>query len=140
MKEPLQLSISSIQHIGIPVISLVRSEAFYKRLGFTNVMQAHFMHEGDVGTCIMMKRGEIVIELYELPEKDREAIRNRKDGHIDHIAFGVPDIDAAFAVLKAGGFSIIEEAPVMLNFWQNGCKYFNITGPDGERLEFNQIL
>jgi len=21
-----------------------------------------------------------------------------------------------------------------------GCKYFNILGPDGERLEFNQIL
>jgi lactoylglutathione lyase len=27
-----------------------------------------------------------------------------------------------------------------LPFWKNGCKYFNITGPDGERLEFNQIL
>jgi len=26
-------------------------------------------------------------------------------------------------------------APAMLD-----CKYFNITGPDGERLEFNQIL
>ena len=24
--------------------------------------------------------------------------------------------------------------------WKNGCKYFNVLGPDGERLEFNQIL
>jgi lactoylglutathione lyase len=27
-----------------------------------------------------------------------------------------------------------------LAFWSKGCKYFNILGPDGERLEFNQIL
>jgi hypothetical protein len=25
-------------------------------------------------------------------------------------------------------------------FWKNRCKYFIMTGPDGERLEFNQIL
>ena len=31
-------------------------------------------------------------------------------------------------------------AKVFLPFWKNGCNYLNITGPDGERLEFNQIL
>ena len=44
------------------------------------------------------------------------------------------------AVAVVAGFKVIEEAPVFLPFWKNGCKYFNITGPDGERLEFNQIL
>ncbi len=38
------------------------------------------------------------------------------------------------------GFHPIEAAPVKLDFWENGCMYFNILGPDGERLEFNQIL
>jgi lactoylglutathione lyase len=50
------------------------------------------------------------------------------------------DIDQAYRELKDGGFRLIEKAPVFLPFWKNGCKYFNITGPDGERLEFNQIL
>lgn len=140
MINPLQLSIRAIQHIGIPVTSIIVSEAFYKRLGFINVMQANFSHNHEPGTCIMMKRGDIIIELYQLPGSELENIARRKDGHIDHIAFDVPDIDEAFAALKAGGFTVLEEAPVFLNFWQNGCKYFNISGPDGERLEFNQVL
>jgi lactoylglutathione lyase len=140
MNNPLQLSIRAIQHIGIPVTSIIVSEAFYKRLGFINVMQAEFLHNHEPGTCIMMKRGDMIIELYQLPGSELENIVRRKDGHIDHIAFDVPDIDEAFAVLKAGGFTVLEDTPVFLNFWQNGCKYFNISGPDGERLEFNQVL
>ena len=34
----------------------------------------------------------------------------------------------------------IDNITTHLSFWKNGCNYFNITGPDGERLEFNQIL
>ena len=45
-----------------------------------------------------------------------------------------------FNLLKSSSFKVIEEQPVFLPFWSNGCKYFNILGPDGERLEFNQIL
>jgi len=29
---------------------------------------------------------------------------------------------------------------VYLPFWEKGCKYFYILGPDGERLEFCEIL
>lgn len=129
-----------IQHVGIPVTNIVASEAFYKRLGFEKVMQSSFDYNGGKGEVIMMKRGDIVMEIYQMPEAELAAIKNRKDGHIDHVAFDVEDIDIAFAELKSEGFSIIEEAPVFLPFWNNGCKYFNIPGPDGERLEFNQIL
>jgi lactoylglutathione lyase len=87
-----------------------------------------------------MKLNDMIIELYQLPENELKEIRDRNNGHIDHIAFDVDDIDETFEVLKAASFNIIEEQPVFLSFWKNGCKYFNITGPDGERLEFNQIL
>lgn len=140
MAETVQLAIRSIQHVGIPVTNINASEAFYKRLGFVNAMQAMFSHNGEQGTCIMMKRNDIVIELYQFPDKELEQIRNRKDGHVDHIAFDVPDINEAFSTLSAAGFTILEDAPVFLQFWKNGCRYFNILGPDGERLEFNQIL
>jgi catechol 2,3-dioxygenase-like lactoylglutathione lyase family enzyme len=132
--------IRSLQHIGIPVTDIAVSEAFYTRLGFHKVMQKPFEMDGKTGTCIMMKQGTILIELYQMPEHRLQEIRKRADGHIDHFAFVVEDIDSTFKALKEARFQIIEEEPVFLHFWERGCKYFNILGPDGERLEFNQTL
>lgn len=134
------LTLKRIQHIGIPVTNLERSEAFYQRLGFENVMTSAFTHNGGQGKVAMMQSSEIIIEIYQMPDPELSEIKQRKDGHVDHVAFDVDDIDLTFETLKQGGFTILEEAPVFLPFWKNGCKYFNITGPDGERLEFNQIL
>jgi lactoylglutathione lyase len=140
MEQPVQLFLRGIQHIGLPVTDIKRSEAFYSKIGFAKVMEAAFDYNGDTGTCIMMKRDNMIFELYQLPAFESEKIKNRQDGHIDHIAFDVPDIDVTFSTLKSAGFNVLEEAPVFLSFWKNGCRYFNITGPDGERLEFNQKL
>ena len=134
------IKISKIQHIGIPVTNLKASETFYESLGFENVMPATFIHNGEEGNVSMMKSGEVIIEIYQMPEAELTEIRQRKSGHIDHIAFDVDDIDLVFNELKSKGFNIVEDAPVFLPFWQNGCKYFNILGPNRERLEFNQIL
>ena len=82
----------------------------------------------------------MILELYQMPEAELQEIRSRRDGHIDHIAFDVDAIEDAFAELKGAGFAVIEAEPVFLPFWKSGCKYFNVLGPDGERLEFNQIL
>lgn len=129
-----------LQHVGIPVTDVGISEAFYEQLGFSKAMQSPFQDDGKTGTCVMMKNGEVIIELYQLPEQKLKEIRERKDGHIDHITFDVDDIDSAFTALKNGSLHVIEEEPVFLPFWENGCKYFNVLGPDGERLEFNQLL
>jgi lactoylglutathione lyase len=136
----MNLKLNHIQHIGIPVTNIKVSEAFYEKLGFKNVMDATFAYNGDNGIVAMMKLNEMIIELYQMPQAAQAEISNRKNGHIDHIAFDVNDIEHAFNELKVNGFNIIEEKPVFLAFWQKGCKYFNITGPDGERLEFNQII
>src|SRR5262249_39737068 len=138
--EKVSLSLTDIQHVGIPVTNISVSENFYSNLGFDNVMRSTFIHEKEEGVCVMMQQGNIVIELYQMPAKELAAIAARNDGHVDHVAFDVKDIDNTFAVLKKAGYHIIEDAPVKLNFWKNGCKYFNIFGPDSERLEFNQVL
>ncbi len=75
-----------------------------------------------------------------MPASHLSEITNRKDGHIDHVAFDVDDVDLTFKILKENNFIILENKPVFLNFWNKGCKYFNILGPDGERLEFNEII
>ena len=136
----MKLEINRLQHIGLPITDIATSQAFYERLGFQQVMHANFMHQGAQGKVSMMKREDIMIELYQMPEPELSLVKLRKDGHIDHIAFDVSDIDATFSLLKNEGFAVVEEAPVFLNFWEKGCKYFNILGPDGERLEFCQIL
>ena len=135
----MKLKINGLQHIGIPVTDIIRSGKFYKLLGFENVMQASFDYNNDNGTCIMMQFGKIIIELYQMPEEELKNIRLRKDGYIDHIAFDVDDIEETFLELSKNGFQIIESQPVFLNFREKSCWYFNITGPEGERLEFNQI-
>jgi len=140
MPQPVHLSLENIQHVGIPVTNIEVSENFYRNLGFENVMRAIFVHQNETGICIMMRQGTIVIELYQLPQKELAGIAARKDGHVDHVAFDVADIDKTFSVLAKAGYHIIEEAPVHLNFWKNGCRYFNVLGPDGERLEFNEVL
>jgi catechol 2,3-dioxygenase-like lactoylglutathione lyase family enzyme len=136
----MNLKLNHIQHTGIPVTDIKISEAFYGRLGFRNVMASTFKSNGGKGTVAMMKLNNMILELYQMPEAELKEIGERKNGHIDHIAFDVDNIDETFRELKAAAFNIIEEQPVFLAFWKNGCKYFNITGPDGERLEFNQIL
>ena len=136
----MNIKINHLQHIGIPVTNLKVSEIFYQRLGFKNVMDSSFIFNGGKGLVVMMKSGEVIMELYQMPESELAEIRSRKNGHIDHIAFDVSDINEAFDVLKKASFHIVEDSPVFLPFWKNGCKYFNILGPDGERLEFNQIL
>lgn len=136
----MNIKLNHIQHIGIPVTDINVSADFYQRFGFENVMAATFDYNAGKGKVAMMKLNEMVIELYEMPESELQEIRRRSNGHIDHIAFDVDDIDKTFDELKKNNFNILEERPVFLSFWKNGCKYFNITGPDGERLEFNQIL
>jgi lactoylglutathione lyase len=136
----MNFKITKIQHIGIPVTDLKKSEAFYETLGFENVMTSTFIHKGEEGRVSMMQSGDVIIEIYQMPELELDEIRRRQNGHVDHIAFDVDDIDAVFSELKSKHFTIVEEAPVFLPFWKHGCKYFNMIGPDGERLEFNQIL
>lgn len=136
----MNLKINRLQHVGMPVTDIAISKSFYEGLGFKNVMETNFDYEEGVGTVAMMKRAEIIVELYQMPEPELTKVKLRSNGRIDHIAFDVDDIDETFALLKTNGYQIPEGEPQFLKFWKNGCKYFFIIGPDGERLEFCQVL
>jgi lactoylglutathione lyase len=140
MSTLLQGNLKGLQHLGIPVTDLERSVEFYTRFGFRDVMRREIPTEDDTVKVAMMQKDSTTIEMYQLTGDELQEVRTRTDGHIDHIAFNVDDIDKAFAELKAAGMETIEDAPVFLNFWEKGCKYFAVRGPDGEKLEFNQII
>ena len=137
----LENNINGIQHLGIPVTNLERSKAFYAAFGFTVVMEKEFLSEGETVRAAMVKKDDLTIELYQLPEAECREITRRGDGHIDHIALNVLDIEQAYADIQKSGFEILEtNAPVFLPFWANGVKFFTVRGPDGEKVEVNQIL
>jgi lactoylglutathione lyase len=128
------------QHLGLPVTNLQTSKAFYVKLGFHEVMSASLpAPEGAVQVAMMDLNG-FILELYQLTGAALEAIRGRTHGHIDHLALDVGDIDAVFQAVRTAGLIPLEDAPVNLPFWERGVRYFNILGPDGEKVEFNQRL
>lgn len=127
-------------HLGIPVTNLEKSKAFYQQFGFQEIMYAEIPVNGDAIKAVMIQKEDFIIELYQLVGAELAEIGTRKDGHIDHIALNVVDIEQAYTELQAAGMEMLEDAPVYIDFWDNGSKYFNVRGPDGEKLEFNQIL
>ncbi len=88
----------------------------------------------------MLELQGFILEFYQLLPSDLEEICCRGDGLIDHFALDMGDIKQAFVDLIAAGLQPLEDAPVELPFWENAVKYFSIRGPDGEKIEFNQIL
>jgi catechol 2,3-dioxygenase-like lactoylglutathione lyase family enzyme len=133
-------NILGFQHLGLPVTDINRSEAFYSRLGFKTAMKTELPSDGDAVKVVMMELKGFVLELYQLTGNELAEVRTRADGHIDHFALNVQDIDRAFADVRASGLTALEDAPVFLPFWDKGVKYFSMRGPDGEKVEFNQII
>jgi len=127
-------------HLGIPVTHLSRTEEFYERFGFRRVMRAAVPAGQEEIRVSMMENNGFILEFYQPLPPDLFGIRGRNDGLIDHFAMDVADIEQAFDEVKAAGLQTLETAPVELPFWENGTKYFCIRGPDGEKIEFNQIL
>ncbi|MEW6579938.1 MAG: VOC family protein [Chloroflexota bacterium] len=133
-------NVQGFQHLGLPVTDIARSRAFYERLGFRTVFETALPAEGGAIQVAMLDLNGFVLELYQLVGADLAEIATRRDGHVDHLALDVADIEQAWQAARAAGLTPQEDAPVFLPFWDKGCKYFNVRGPDGEKVEFNQIL
>ncbi len=133
-------NVQGFQHLGLPVTDMARSRAFYERLGFRAVFETALPAEGGAIQVAMLDLSGFVLELYQLVGADLAGIAARGDGHVDHLALNVADIEQAWEAARAAGLTPLEDAPVFLPFWDKGCKYFTVRGPDGEKVEFNQIL
>jgi catechol 2,3-dioxygenase-like lactoylglutathione lyase family enzyme len=137
----LEGNLQGMQHLGLPVTNIDRSKAFYLAFGFTEVMQADLPGAPEAIHVSMLRKNDLTLELYQLSGEERRDIAGRRDGHIDHIALNVIDIEQAYAEIRAAGLEVVEaEAPLFLPFWSHGVRYFTVRGPDGEKVEFNQIL
>jgi len=128
-------------HLGIPTTDYQRIKAFYEQFGFKEVMYVNIPLGNEKIHIIMVEKNGFILEFYQLFGDELEEIRTRKDGYIDHIAFGVLDIDQAYKELKAAGLKILVDKPVFLpDVWGKGMKYFFIRGLEGEKIEFSQKM
>ena len=123
-----QKYLTGLQHIGIPTRDVNKTVAFYESLGFKLTYR---LSNEQYDVAFLNNQG-MVIETYggEVAEVA---------GAIDHIAINVTDIEAVFQHVKDSGYTLIDQEIVSLPFFDKGCRYFMIEGPNKERVEFSQI-
>ena len=122
--------IKGMQHIGLPTNDMKATIAFYESLGF-EIATRHINNGEDV---VFLTLGNICIETYE----NGKAVGY--DGAIDHSCLDVDDIEKTWEEAKAMGLNIIDSEINYLAFWANGVRFFNVLGPNKEKVEFGQIL
>lgn len=123
---------TGIQHIGIPTNDIEETIRFYESLGF-HVALATLNKKANEMVAFMQLHN-LVIETYENKSATLQS------GAIDHIAIDVKNIDSLFEEIKAKGFSLLDMQVRSLPFWDNGVKFFTITGPNKEKIEFCERL
>lgn len=130
--------ITGLAHIGVFVQDIEKSKDFY-----TNVLCFECYFETGIDTddgvvkVAFIRTGNCVIELVEQPTHEKRSA----DGVIAHIALDVKDIDIVQACLEKDGLEFETDKPVHLaTIFDNGVKYINLKGPDGEVIELNETL
>ena len=122
--------IRGMQHIGLPTNDMKATIAFYESLGF-EIATRHINNGEDV---VFLTLGNVCVETYE----NGQAVGIH--GAIDHICLDVEDIEKTWEEAKALGLNFIDSEINFLPFWANGVRFFNVLGPNGEKVEFGQIL
>jgi len=116
----------NIKHIGIKVTDIEKSEKFYKEV-FKSEVCKRYEKWGMKFVFLKFKDTDITIELIQDPNYIK-----RETGMIEHIAFGIEDMEKEIERLKKMDIKIIIEEP--LDF--DGGKILFFEGPDKEMLEF----
>jgi catechol 2,3-dioxygenase-like lactoylglutathione lyase family enzyme len=130
-------NITGFQHLGVPTPDIEASVGFYQEIGFRVDIRSELEENAGKTHIVFMSFGSFCLELYQ-PAGDFD--HTRVPGPINHFTMDVRDIDAAFTHFRDGGYEIIEDAPVSLPIHRGGVRYFNVVGPSGEKVEFNQLM
>lgn len=119
-----------VAHIGIVVKDAELSSKFY-----SEVLGCKFYDSVDTEELklVFLKAGDQTIELVQYNQRNEE---NRSAGVVDHIAFIVPDMNEAVENLHKFNVPLLLDKPKVLP--DKIILFFS--GPDGERLEFVQML
>jgi len=122
---------NTVQHIAFNCTDVASQEQFYTRhFGFRRVRT---FNAGQPNEFIMLRAGTTCIELF---PADSAAIGGEQEVGFKHIAFEVPDINAAAETLKAEGVDMGDIADCSHIVPGMSVCFFN--DPDGNRIELVQ--
>lgn len=121
-----------VQHVGLPTNDLDKTIAFYTALGFEIAFQTVNEQAGE--RVAFLRLGNLTVESYENHNAAGYS------GAWDHIALDVTDVEAVFRLIKEKGYTTPNQQIEFLPFWEKGVRFFTITGPNGEKVEFSQYL
>lgn len=129
------LDVFHIDHFGIRVSDFKRALEFYQKLGF----ELEIDH-GDNRAYEVVNKYGIRINLIANAKKQKGGKNVLMDKPVKyagytHVAFVLPDIVKAVKWVKKQGFQITEGPKEV-----DRRRYFFIRDPDGNVLEFNQLL
>jgi catechol 2,3-dioxygenase-like lactoylglutathione lyase family enzyme len=125
--------ITGIDNIGICTTDIVRSVAFYERLGFTEAYgndRGVSMAAGDVHLFVFATR-----QANPSPVKRELGLFGNAPG-IDHISFAVADVDALYSTLRDAG--VVFSGPPQDQSW--GARMVGLKDPDGNNLYLAEAL
>lgn len=125
-------NVTGIQHIGIPTNDMEKTIAFYLSLGFEIAHRTVNEAAGEEVCFLRLKN--LCVETYQ----NFSAVG--KPGAIDHVALDVKDVDEAFLKAVSSGYTMLDKEVQFLPFWDKGVRFFTIEGPNGEKVEFSQML
>lgn len=104
--------IRKIEHIGIAVADLEKSNELFARLLGNSPFKTELV-EGEGVETSFFQVGDTKVELLQATRPDSPIAKfiDRKSEGVHHIAFDVEDIVAEVERLKAEGFEILNETP-----------------------------
>lgn len=121
-----------IAHIGIPTEDLDASVLFWQSLGFKKIGEFDSDLQGHKVAFMNLKH--LTIETWTGDKTTNKA------GAINHISLDTSDARTAFKAAQSQGFKMLNDEVQELDFWQKGIRFFNIEGPNGEIVEFCEIV
>ena len=140
----LSENLQGVQHLGIMVPDIEKAMEFYKnKIDFSLDYTPHIpTDEGNIELAFLSHDG-MVIELVQLVGDELKEVQTRGDGHIDHFAIDVLDIEDAIQENLDKGLELhpsTAEGSQPFPLFSEGVKYVNFRGPFNEKIEFNQML
>ncbi len=122
-----------LAHIGFFVTDMERSQRFYEdTFGFRTFFES--TQENGKVQIAFLQLNELTFEMISV-----EGLSFPADGCFQHLAIRVENIEEAVKKLDKLGVAH-EEIVYAPNMLKNGAKWCNFKGPDGEHLEFNEVL
>jgi glyoxylase I family protein len=128
------LTLSAVHHVALICSNYETSKRFYTEILGLSILSEHFRAERNSYKLDLALNGQYIIELFSFPDPPKRLSRPEALG-LRHLAFAVPDLEAAIAHLQENG---IETEPIRIDEL-TGRRFTFFADPDELPLEFYEV-